>query len=203
MYTLPPTHPHTHTQTHTIQTDQGEGQCYWLLQCYWRPVLLITSLRKSTSSETIFLLQTQLLALILLSLEIPNFWACRWWICLKNNQQLVHLPSLVNSIPFPPHFFMKTLTSSRWQSQTLSTHLLPLALYQVIWRLPSSNLCWKSYQLTKIFRKTTTPFLTSHFCPKSLKKLFSTNFSPISKKATSATPFSQPIKQDTALRLFC
>ena len=164
-------------------------------------MLLITSLRKSTPSEKFFLLQTQLLALIPLSLEIPNFWACHWWICLKNNQLLVHLPSLVNSIPFPPHFFMKTLTSSRWP--TLSTHLLPLALYHMIWRLPFSKLCWKSYQMTKIFWKTTTPFLTSHFCPKSLKKAFSTNISPISKKATSATPFSQPIKQDTALRLFC
>ena len=43
----------------------------------------------------------------------------------------------------------------------------------------------------------------SHFCLKSLKKSFSTNFSPISKKTTSATPFSQPIEQDTALRPFC
>ena len=37
-------------------------------------------------------------------------------------------------------------------------------------------------------------------CPKSLKKSFSTNFSPISKKAT---PFSQPIEQDTERRLLC
>ena len=49
-----------------------------------------------------------------------------------------------------------------------STHLLPLALFHVIWRQPSSNLCWKSHHLTKIFWKTTAPFLTFHFCPKSL-----------------------------------
>ena len=42
------------------------------------------------------------------------------WICLKNNQ--VHLPSLVNWIPFPPHFFMKTLTYSCQLSQTSSTY---------------------------------------------------------------------------------
>ena len=40
---------------------------------------------------------------------------------------------------------MKTLTSSCRPSQTSSTHLLPLALYHVVWRLPSSNLCWKSH----------------------------------------------------------
>ena len=100
--------------------------------------------------------------------------------------------------PIPTRFFMKTLTSSCRPSRTSSTHLLPLALYHMIWRQPSSNLCWKSHHLTKIFWKTTIPFLTFHFCPK-----FSTNFSPISKKTTSAIPFSQPIEQDTALRPFC
>ena len=88
-------------------------------------------------------------------------------------------------------------------SRTSSTHLLPPTLYHVIWRLPSSNLYWKSHHLTKIFWKTIVPFLTFHFCPKSLKRSFSTNFSPISKKTTSAVPFSQPIEQDTALRPFC
>ena len=72
-----------------------------------------------------------------------------------------------------------------------------------MWRQPSSNLFWKCHHLTKIFWKTTAPFLTFCFCPKSLKELFSTNFSPISKKTTSATPFSQPIEQDTAQRPFC
>ena len=65
----------------------------------------------------------------------------------------MHLPSLVNLIPFPPCFFMKTLTSSCRPSRTSSTHLFPLALYHVIWRQPSSNLCWKSHCLTKIFKK--------------------------------------------------
>jgi len=82
----------------------------------------------------------------------------------------VHLPSFVNLIPFPPHF-MKTLTYSWRPSWTSSTHLLPLALYHMIWRLLLSNLCWKSHHLTKIFLKTTAPFLTFHFCPKSLKKV--------------------------------
>ena len=109
----------------------------------------------------------------------------------------MHLPSLVNLIPFPPRFFMKTLTSSCRPSQTSSTHLLPLALYHVIWRQPSSNLCWKSHHLTKIFWKTSILFLAFHFRPKFLKKLFSTNFSPISKKTTSVIPFSQPIKHST------
>ena len=97
----------------------------------------------------------------------------------------------------------QVLTSSCRPTRTSSTHLLPLALYHVIWRQPSSNLCWKRHHLTKIFWKTTVPFLTFHFCPKSLKTSFSTNFSPISKKTTSAIPFSQPTEQDTALRPFC
>ena len=42
----------------------------------------------------------------------------------------MHLPSLVNFIPFPPRFFIKTLTSSCRPSRTSLTHLLPLALYQ-------------------------------------------------------------------------
>ena len=94
------------------------------------------------------------------------------------------------------------LQSSR-TSRTSSTHLLPLALYHLIWRQPSSNLCWKSHHLTKTFWKTTVPFLTYLFCPKFLKKSFSTNISPISKKTTSAIPFSQPIEQDAALRPLC
>ena len=81
----------------------------------------------------------------------------------------MHLPRLVNLIPFPPRFFMNTLTSSCRPSRTSSTHLLPLALYHVIWRQPSSNLCWKSHHLTKIFWKTTVPFLTYHCCPNSWK----------------------------------
>ena len=55
---------------------------------------------------------------------------------------------------------MKTLTSSCRPSWTSSTHFIPLALYHVIWRQPSSNLCWKSHHLTKIFLKTTIPFLS-------------------------------------------
>ena len=48
---------------------------------------------------------------------------------------------------------MKTLTLSCRPSRTSSTHLLPLELYHVTWRQPSSNLCWKSHHLTKIFEK--------------------------------------------------
>ena len=58
---------------------------------------------------------------------------------------------------------MKILTSSCQPSRTSSTHLLPLALYHLIWRQPSSNLCWKSHHLTKTFWKTTVPFLTYLF----------------------------------------
>ena len=113
-------------------------------------------------------------------MAIANFWVCPWWICLKNNQQWTHqVLWTCHLIPFPPRFFMNTLTSSCWPSPT---HLLPLALYHVIWRVPLLNLCWKSHHLTKIFWRNTAPFLTFHFCPKSPKKAFSTNFSPISKK---------------------
>ena len=66
---------------------------------------------------------------------------------------------------------MKTLTSSCWPSQTSSTHLLPLALHHMIWRLPLSNLCWKGYYLTKIFWKTTAPFLSKILAKVVLHKL--------------------------------
>ena len=80
------------------------------------------------------------------------------------------LPSLVNSIPFPPRF-MKTLTSSCRPSRTSSTHLLPLALYHVIWRLPSSNLCWKSHHLTKNLLKNYCPISNLPFLSKILEKI--------------------------------
>ena len=83
----------------------------------------------------------------------------------------MHLPSLVNLIPFPPRFFMKTLTSSCRPSWTSSTHLLPLALYHVIWRQPSSNLCWKSHHLTKIFLKNYRPISNLPFLSKLLEKV--------------------------------
>ena len=43
----------------------------------------------------------------------------------------------------------------------------------------------------------------THWLSNSFAPVASTNFSPISKKTTSAIPFSQPIEQDTALRPFC
>ena len=52
------------------------------------------------------------------------------------------------------------------------------------------------YMDWRVARWVGDPFLTFHFCPKSLKRSFSTNFSPISK-------ISQPIEQDTALIPFC
>ena len=61
----------------------------------------------------------------------------------------------------------------------------------------------KKPSLDKNLSKNYRPISNLLFCPKSLKKSFSTNFSPISKKTTSAIPFSQPIEQDTALRPFC
>ena len=54
-----------------------------------------------------------------------------------------------------------------------------------------------------LLKKTTAQSLTSHFCLKSLKKSFFTNFSPIFKQTTSATPFSQPIVQVTAPKPPC
>ena len=51
--------------------------------------------------------------------------------------------------------------------------------------------------------ETEAPETDAFFSNKSLKKSFSTNFCPISKKTTSAIPFSQPIEQDAALRPFC
>ena len=61
----------------------------------------------------------------------------------------------------------------------------------------------KKPSLDKYLLKNYRPFLTFHFCPKSWKKSFSTNFSPIHKETTSATPFGQPVEQDTAPRPFC
>ena len=116
--------------------------------------------------------------------SLVKFWACHWWICLKNHQ---HCTCQVLWTRFHSHH---ALLWKPWHPladhHESATHLLPLALYHVIWRQPSSNFFWKSHHLTKIFWKTTAPFLTFHFCPKSLKKSFSTNFSCISKKTTQA-----------------
>ena len=61
----------------------------------------------------------------------------------------------------------------------------------------------KKPSLDKNLLKNYRPISNRLFCPKFLKMSFSTNFSPISKKTTSAIPFSQPIEQDAALRPFC
>ena len=66
---------------------------------------------------------------------------------------------------------MKTLASSCWPSWTSSTHLLPLALYHMIWRQPSSNLCWKSHHLTKNIFKNYCPISKLPFLSKILEKV--------------------------------
>ena len=56
----------------------------------------------------------------------------------------------------------------------------------------------KKPSLDKNLLKNYRPISNLPFLSKILKKKsFSTNFSPISKKTTSAAPFSQPIQQDT------
>ena len=66
---------------------------------------------------------------------------------------------------------MKTLTSSCRPSRTSSTHLLPLALYHVIWRQRSSNLCWKKHHLTKIFWRNGNPISNLPFLSKILEEV--------------------------------
>ena len=100
----------------------------------------------------------------------------------------VHLPNLVNSIPFPPHFSTKIM------------FVLLLALHHVMWRLLLENLFWKSPDLTNLlenYHHTDLPFLCKIVEKVILHKIF-----PISKKTTSAIPFSQPVRQYAAPRLF-
>ena len=59
---------------------------------------------------------------------------------------------------------------------SLTTGIVPR-----IWRLPSSNLCWKSHHSTKIFWKTTAPFLT-----------FQNSWKSRSPKTSLPTPRKQP-----------
>ena len=77
----------------------------------------------------------------------------------------------LDPIPTTLLYKKKTLTSSCRPSRTSSTHLLPLALYHVIWRQPSSNLCWKSHHLTKIFWKNYRPISNLPFLSKILEKV--------------------------------
>ena len=90
-----------------------------------------------------------------------------------------------------------------WSAHALS----PLVRLVTSLSSPWSEDCHRQTSVEKAMTWQTNliyaPFLTFHFYPKSLKKSLSTNFSPISKKTTSATPFNQPIEQDTAPRPFC
>ena len=61
----------------------------------------------------------------------------------------------------------------------------------------------KKPSLDKNLLKNYRPVSNLPFLSKILENSFSTNFSPISKKTISATPFSLPTEQDTAQRLFC
>ena len=73
-------HPRKNTCLHLFL------QCFTLTTS--RMSFLITSPKKSAPSETNFLHQIQLLALIPLSLKtLAKFWACHWWNCLKHHQQ--------------------------------------------------------------------------------------------------------------------
>ena len=98
----------------------------------------------------------------------------------------MHLPSLVNLIPFPPRFFMKTLTSSCRPSRTSSTHLLPLAtdlktaIVKPLLKKPSldKNLL-KNYRpisnlpfLSKILEKVVLHKLLSHLQENNLSNPF-------------------------------
>ena len=83
----------------------------------------------------------------------------------------MHLPSLVNLIPFPTTLLYETLTSSCRPSRTSSTHLLPLALYHVIWRQPLSNLCWKKPSLDKNLLKNYRPISNLPFLSNILEKI--------------------------------
>ena len=61
----------------------------------------------------------------------------------------------------------------------------------------------KKLSLDKNLLENYRPISNFPLLSKKFLKSFSTNFSPISKKTTSAIPFNQPIEQDTALRPFC
>ena len=61
----------------------------------------------------------------------------------------------------------------------------------------------KKLSLDKNLLENYRPISNFPLLSKNFLKSFSTNFSPISKKTTSAIPFSQPIEQDAALRPFC
>ena len=106
--------------------------------------------------------------------------------------------------PPPPQKTLKSKYCTTWSEYSCrQTSVFSTEVWRQLYSDHVVQYLDLSHHLTKIFRKTTVPFLTFHLCPKSLKKSFSTNFSPISKKTTSAIPFSQPVEQDTALRPFC
>ena len=73
---------------------------------------------------------------------------------------------------------------------------------------PVQHPCFETAQLTLTYNKQLTNLFCIYRPPPSKKNKFSDSiffdqFSDISKKTTSAIPFSQPIEQDTALRPFC
>ena len=82
---------------------------------------------------------------------------------------------------------------------SLTTGIVPRDLKTAIVKL-----LLKKPSLDRNLFKNYRPISNLPFLSKILEKRSSSEtFSPISKKTTPATPFSQPIEQDTALRPFC
>ena len=104
----------------------------------------------------------------------------------------MHSPSPVNSIPFPARIFMKAMTSSSVPTITniINTSLttgivlgdLKIAIVRPLLKKPSLN-----KNLLKNYRPISHISVQNSFFFKS----FSTNFSPISKKTTSATQLTK------------
>ena len=110
-----------------------------------RMSFLITSPKKSAPSEFFFFLQTSSLHWYLFRWKsLANFWACRWWICLKNNQQCTREACDRNLIPAT--FLCENLDI-----------LLPTITNIINTSLTTwsedcyRQTCWKRHQLINIF----------------------------------------------------
>ena len=153
-----------------------------------QPPVLNTSCRRSTPSETTFLFQTQLLALIPLLLEIP-YWSCEvFWTRSHPTTLLYDILDIL----------LPTITSII--NTSFTTGIVPCDLKTAFGKNVLKKPPLDKNLLKNKNKQKTTALSQTYSCPKSFKKSFFTNFFPIFKKTTSAISFSQRIMQVTALK---
>ena len=115
-------------------------------------------------------------------------------VSLRRSKSTVSTSSSATNRRCPPRdtwLGLQTIATAGLSLAGAATSIIFVVTKVLLWqtRVCRDKHCWKSHHSTKIFWKATVPFLTFHCCPKSLKKSFSTNFSPIPQENNLSNPF--------------